>query len=390
MRVLLYNFLFLAIFLALGSIAAEIFLRFDGRYSDLTKENLTNSRAIWDRPSNVTQYQKHPDLDYEVKIVFNDFQVRNHHGISVEDAGDYQGKLVGVFGDSFTENRRINDEFTFTTLLDEILKPDHMVLNFGVDGYGLDQSYLKYLAFRERSRLDHVFYVFFSNDLRNMYETQLFDFSDDGIGELRIPEFNPVINFIRKFHVTYLLLDSYARLKARITNDLDDRENINKIITRKFGSKKANEIKKESKKRFHDSYADSMVVDYLSDTPTEGTLEWANRFRMLLSAWESQTQSHGSTFTILVTPDMVSTSLASKLFGRQFAENTVYLSDALSEGYDNYIFRNDDHWNELGNLRAARAVAEWGKNANYWSYQPETISVLTAQTKAAIKQLYSQ
>ena len=162
MRVLFYNVLFLSIFLLLGSVVAETYLRFEGRYSDLVKVDLTNSRAIWDRPPNETQLQKHPDLDFDVEIVFNDFQVRNHRGVSGDSLGSYQGRLIGVFGDSFTENRRISDEFTFTSLLDEILKPGYLVLNFGIDGYGLDQSYLKYLAFRERDRFDHVFYVFYS------------------------------------------------------------------------------------------------------------------------------------------------------------------------------------------------------------------------------------
>jgi hypothetical protein len=139
MRVILYNCLFFLLFLVFGAIAAEIFLRFDGRYADLINENLTYSRAIFDRPSNATQYKKHPDLDYKVKSLFNDFQIRNHEGISLKDVGDYQGKLIGVFGDSFTENRRIDDKFTFTTLLNGILKPDHMVLNFGIDGYGLEK-----------------------------------------------------------------------------------------------------------------------------------------------------------------------------------------------------------------------------------------------------------
>jgi hypothetical protein len=266
-----------------------------------------------------------------------------------------------------------------------------MVLNFGIDGYGLDQSYLKYLAFRERTRLDHVFYVFCSNDLRNLYETQLFDFHGDGIGEPRIPEFSPVINFIRKFHVTYLLLDSYARLKARIEDDPGDAENINRIIKRKFGAREEeNDIRKESKDRFHDTYADSMAVNFLSDTPTEDTLEWAHRFRMLLSAWMSEARSHDSIFTILVVPDEVSTSLAIKLFGSQFSDNTVYLSQYFPEGYRNFAFRNDDHWNEKGNLRAAQAIAKWGREVGYWSYQPETLTVLTTQTEAAIDRLYVQ
>ncbi len=139
MKVLFYNLLFLLIASLFFSAVAEIFLRVDGRYSDVVNEDLIRSRAIWDRPANDVQHRKHPDLDYEVEIVFNELGIRNHHGVTLADIQEYDGGIIGVFGDSMTENRRIDDEFTFTSLLDKYLQPQFRVLNLGVDGYGLDQ-----------------------------------------------------------------------------------------------------------------------------------------------------------------------------------------------------------------------------------------------------------
>lgn len=385
MRVFLYNVLFLAISLVIGAIAVEGFLRFDGRYSDLVNDNLVRTRAIWDRPANDTQYRKHPDLDYEVKIQFNDFGIRNHQVISLKDVQNYQGKLIGVFGDSFTENRRVNDEFSFTSLLNETLKPGYMVLNFGVDGYGLDQSYLKYLDFKERTRLNHVFYIFFANDLRNIYENQLFDFKGDKVGEPTDPRINLLIDFVRKFHISYLVLDSYARIKAKVSKDTYEPEKQNKKILSKYSQKQNGR-----KKRVHDEYADSITNDYLSDTPTEETLLWAKRFRMLLAAWKDEVQSHNTVFTIFVIPTQTTTDLAHKLFGKLYAENTTYLIDYFPEGFNNFTFNNDDHWNEWGNLRAAQAITDLGINAKYWPDPKNKLTVLTDRTKAAIEQQYQQ
>ena len=152
MKLLYYNLLVFIISMLLATVAAETYLRADGRYADLVNENLVPSRAIWDRPANTIQQRKHSDLGYEVEIKFNEFQIRNHHGLTLNDVEEYQGKLIAAFGDSFTENRRIEDRFTFTTLLNNILKPDFMVLNMGVDSYGLDQSYIKYLLCSTKSQ----------------------------------------------------------------------------------------------------------------------------------------------------------------------------------------------------------------------------------------------
>lgn len=387
MKVAFYNLLFLAIAGIFFSVVAEVFLRIDGRYADLVSENLVRSRAIWDRPANDTQYRKHPDLDYDVEIVFNDFSIRNHHGVTVTDVEAFQGNLIGVFGDSMTENRRIDDEFTFTSILNEFLNPDFMVLNFGVDGYGVDQAYLKYLDFEGRSELSHVFYIFVLNDLRNIYENQIFDFSGNTIGEPTAPGINPFVEVARKLHVVYLFMDSYARVKAKMATESYSLDSLNEMIQGRFGD---DTFKKQRGKRYHDEYADSIVADYLSNSPSESTLEWAKRFRILLEAWRSEVTSSGQHFVIFVVPTQLTTDLARKLFGQQFAAQTVYMIDDFPEGYQNFRFENDNHWNEKGNLRAGQAIADWGVANKMWPQDKEKWGVLSAKAERAIQRRYQQ
>lgn len=111
-KVILANLVVLGVALLIGLVILEVYLRFDGRYADLVNENLETSRAIFDRPANATQNRAHPDLAYDVEIIFNDFRARAHDGLTLDDVNADGVVNIGVFGDSFTENRRIEDRFT--------------------------------------------------------------------------------------------------------------------------------------------------------------------------------------------------------------------------------------------------------------------------------------
>lgn len=51
---------------------------------------------------------------------------------------------VAVVGDSYTFGMDVRYEESWARLLENRLGPGHRVLNFGVDGYGVDQAYLRY------------------------------------------------------------------------------------------------------------------------------------------------------------------------------------------------------------------------------------------------------
>jgi hypothetical protein len=53
-------------------------------------------------------------------------------------------RRIAVVGDSFTFGLEVRYENTWPHQLERMLGPEFQVLNFGVDGYGVDQAYLRY------------------------------------------------------------------------------------------------------------------------------------------------------------------------------------------------------------------------------------------------------
>jgi hypothetical protein len=51
---------------------------------------------------------------------------------------------IALVGDSFTFGLEVHYEDTWGNQLERVLGPEFQVLNFGVDGYGVDQAYLRY------------------------------------------------------------------------------------------------------------------------------------------------------------------------------------------------------------------------------------------------------
>ncbi len=65
---------------------------------------------------------------------------------------------VLVFGDSFTQGSRLPQHDTWAYRLSEIY-PSIEVINFGVDGFGMGQSLLRFKQIRDRISYDHVVFV---------------------------------------------------------------------------------------------------------------------------------------------------------------------------------------------------------------------------------------
>jgi len=79
----------------------------------------------------------------------------------IDGAGDagLPGRRWLFFGESFTQGSRLPQEDTWTYRLDE-LNADLEAVNFGVDGYGMAQSLLRYRSVGDRVRHDVVAFVF--------------------------------------------------------------------------------------------------------------------------------------------------------------------------------------------------------------------------------------
>ena len=76
------------------------------------------------------------------------------------------------------------------------------VLNFGMDAYGPGQSLLHYGHFRYARDLDYVVYVYYRNDLRDIFKNGLF--SLDGAGNLVENTSRPSggwVRFVSRLHL---------------------------------------------------------------------------------------------------------------------------------------------------------------------------------------------
>ena len=170
---------------------------------------------IWSRSPNSSYERTHPDSGVAHKVYHNDLALRQHREFS--DEALRNSINVGFFGDSFTENLRVPAPYSFTEPLDYLLNTSGTkfnVLNFGVDGYGSDQSYTYYRHSEVSHHLDHVFYVFCFNDIRNIFENELYDVDASGSLTHNKARATPWwLGLLSRLHVTYLTIDLGHRLR---------------------------------------------------------------------------------------------------------------------------------------------------------------------------------
>lgn len=161
----------------------------------------------------------HPDTHAPHELCHNNLGLRQHRDFS---AADLESSVnIGFFGDSFLENIGMEAQFSFTEPLDYLLnlkrgeREAFNVLNFGVQGYGMAQSLLRYELWDSREALDHVFYVHCGNDLRDDLASGLFRLDD--AGRLARGEAAPSrFALLSKLHLSYLALDAAGRLSTHV------------------------------------------------------------------------------------------------------------------------------------------------------------------------------
>src|SRR5262245_45274320 len=76
------------------------------------------------------------------------------------------GRRIALVGDSFTFGLEVRFEDTWGYKLERALGPEFQVLNFGVDGYGVDQAYLRYSRDVTNWRPEVVILSIIDDDLR--------------------------------------------------------------------------------------------------------------------------------------------------------------------------------------------------------------------------------
>jgi hypothetical protein len=259
--------------------------------------------------------------------------------------------IVGFFGDGLTENFRIEEKFRFTSILDAAARPRARVVNYGVEGYGLDQSYLRYKKYEKHDIMD-VVYLFCENDLRNLYETALTEVTQDGDIEF-IPSIRPFYQFIGRYHITYLVVSAYH--KVRMLADFIRTGRWDWISVNAWSIGFLFEKFSETQLRMLDQYAGSIATDFLSADPSASTLRLSQKFLVLLEKWKREVEASQRTFSVLVPSGRIDDALARKLF-RDFDGNVVY-SIGFFKNCENCRFQKDPHhFNEYGNAKLAEFI----------------------------------
>jgi hypothetical protein len=112
----------------------EFILELNGKYKNLKSSKLISSYSIYSRPFNSFQKYKHFDLDYIIKNYFDLDGVKNYPNDTITSK---KKNIVGIFGDSFSENIGVDLDFEFSNILNrEII--DYKIVNYGVGGYNID------------------------------------------------------------------------------------------------------------------------------------------------------------------------------------------------------------------------------------------------------------
>lgn len=250
---------------------------------------------------------------------------------------------VGFFGDSFVENVRMPVQFSFTEPLDFLLNTSGQkteVLNFGVDGYGTDQVYLQYMDEGIKFDLDTVVYVFCQNDLRDIAASNLFSLSPEG--ELKYnpkPKMSAWTRFIRKFYLTYFLMEKYGKVK-------------DKTATYEDGTTLTNEEKRLRRKQ----------IEYINITDDLKDMKKAVQiFICLMLEMKKETSKRHKKFLVVFLPRLPKPNAMVEKIVRELGIETFNLYPEYkkrSEDISHFFFRTDPHWNAEGCKLAAECLFE--------------------------------
>lgn len=318
----------------LGALAAcEVGLRiFHPKYEDVARYDKYrgDESRLWSPIPNTSRHRAHPDTGKRHPIIYNSFGSRQHRNFDVDVLK--QAENVAVFGDSYTENNRIEAQYSFTEVLDFMLNlqgdRDFNVLNFGVDGYGPGQEFVWYEQFPHRD-WDHVLYVFCKQDIGDFHSRRLFSLDESGnlVANDAVGR-GPLILALGRLHLTHLVRDF---LQPRKEPPFEPIRLINQRIIRRT---------QEGASSDH-TFDDSIAA-----------------FQALLSHWKELVEARGGEFRVVVLPYLDRRS-AQAIFPMHL--DVVYLHDCFSDmipnfHYDDWAFRSDAHWNEAGNMVAAHCL----------------------------------
>ena len=340
-------------------VVCEAALRlFHPKYEDVAQSQRyqADESRIWAPIPNTSRYKAHPDTGRRHPIIYNEFGARQHRRFDVDALKDAEN--VAFFGDSYVENTGIEAQYSFTEVLDFLLnrgaaegRPSHddesafNVLNFGIDGYGPGQEFVWYRQFPHSDDLDHVFYVFCDNDIRNFHHHHLFSLDDSGdlVPNVAVTR-GLLTTALSRLHLTYLVLDFAQRLH------LMNRPTVPTVVTTPPPDE-VEPIHKINQRILQRQHGAAHSEDALDNSIAA--------FQSLLLHWKDVVEGHGGEFHVVVLPYMNRESVQG-FFPMEL--EVTYLLECFIDmtpqfDYSDWRFRTGDaHWNEAGNMLAAHCL----------------------------------
>ena len=349
----LANLCLLLVSCVAGLLLCEVSLRlFYPKYQHLAEAQFrSDAMRLWARTPNARSWRGHPDTGLPHLLYHNNLALRQHRDFSETTLA--AATNIGLFDGSFLENSRIGVQYSLTEPLDYLLNQGQKrfnVLNFGVDGYGPGQSFLTYESFSGRAwDLDQVLYVYWINDLRDIYLTGLFHLDDAGrLAQVEAAGESWWVPFVRRLHVTYLILDAIGRVSLIAEQAVSTNEHLRREV--------------------NDRSAADALSPLLSGF-SRGDLNFEHQqileiFRQLIRRWKNSVEDNGGAFSIVLLPDRAPHPyLVDSIRAEGIETIDLYAcfndSDpAFSQtpwvgGESPYRFKNDPHWNEKGTSLAA-------------------------------------
>jgi hypothetical protein len=337
----------------LALVLAEGVLRFAlprYEYAAASVHERDAGRLIVRRPG--ARYTRpHPDSGVRHEVIHNNLALHQHR--DVQERKPLGQTRIGIFGDSFTENVRVAAPHAFGEVLDFLLNRVSArpleVLNFGVDGYATDQSWLYYENAETARNLDVVLYVFAANDVRGLYENALLRLGPDGeLERLAAPRVAWWIPWVSRLHITYLALDVRSRLAGAGSGDdfYDPME-----------TRVVEQMRNERDERTRDVVSDAIATDFKEGRVSPRSREWVDLLQHLLRRWRADVEAHGGRLYVVLLP-RPKEGLAEPIFAGLPVINLWREFEARGWSEEPWRFANDPHWNELGNARAATVLYE--------------------------------
>ncbi len=341
----------------------EIFLRINGRYNHAAEHKYVISESIFEPQPKTHLVWDHPDLR---NGVVNNYDQSGVNNFFFEIDTSKKNNIIGIFGDSFAENIFVFNEYRIDKILQKLFNNKFEIVNYGVNGYGLDQIFLRYKKYKNHD-LKKIVYVFIENDFRNLYENQLVEYDVDGALKFREIKINKFYFILNKIHLSYFFLEFYYILNAMKVYGfktevaegtikwLQSRDELKQNFSEKFVKDSRNQ-----KKRLEDYYASSMLREVIDLKPSKETMLYLKKFNDLLSNLNEIIKRDNREFLIVVGPRSIDTVAFKSIVKEIDNYNVLFLEEKFlnleSFVYKDFFFKNDYHWNEFGNLYAAKFI----------------------------------